>query len=188
MTFDDLTGIVAGVCKRADVVTVSKLATVEVEKGASLFSSFERSAMLTAIAKAADRAGGSNDQKFSRFLQDPGNLLYRRWAMIRADATELAKRSTLLDDVAKTRAAGDGDLGTRAIGGREAFAVGPGSQGARPNAASRMIEQIIREKRTAAPWMSEAELRAYAEAMNRELERAARSKQERSRPGTLERI
>jgi hypothetical protein len=49
-----------------------------------------------------------------------------------------------------------GALGARAIGGREAFAVGGGSQSARPNAASRMIEQIIREKRTAAPWMTDA--------------------------------
>jgi len=32
-----------------------------------------------------------------------------------------------------------------------------------------MIEQIIRKKRTAAPWMSEEELKAYAEAMNRTL-------------------
>jgi len=144
--------------------------------------------MLTAVAKAQDHGGGPDDRVSSKFLQDPANLLYRRWALLPPDLGELRKRDSLLDDeVTKTHATGDGALGARAIGGREAFAAGTGSQGARPNAASRMIEQIIREKRTAAPWMSDGELRAYAEAMSRELERAARGKQERTRPGTLER-
>jgi hypothetical protein len=175
LTMDDLTGIADTICKRADAMTVAKLAAFETAQGGSRFSNFERASMIGAIAKASDQRGGSDDQRFSRFLQDPGNLLYRRWALLPPDLGELRKRDSLLDDeVTKTRAAGDDALGARAIGGREAFAAGTGSQGARPNAASRMIEQIIREKRTAAPWMSDGELRAYAEAMSRELERAAR--------------
>jgi hypothetical protein len=48
-------------------------------------------------------------------------------------------------------------------------------------------ERIVTDKRNAAPWMSEEELDRYATEMKVALERAARGKQERSRPGTLER-
>jgi hypothetical protein len=189
MTMDDLTGVVSNICKRADGITVTKLATVEVEKGASLFSSYERSAMLTAIAKASDRGGGSDDRVFSRFLQDPGNLLFRQWALLPVDVAELRKRSTLFDDViAKARAAGDGDLGTRAIGGREAFAVGAGERGDRRTEADALRERIIADKRAGAPFMTDEQLARYADGMLAELERAPRGKQERARPGTLERV
>jgi hypothetical protein len=165
LTVDDLTGIADTVCKRADAITVGKLAAAEVKAGVSLFTSYERSAMLTAIAKAQDRGGGSDDQKTSRFLQDPANLLYRQWALLRADATELAKRNNLLDDVAKTRAAGDGAGGSRALGGRVAFAVGAGSAGVKPTEADRLREQVIRDQKVARPWLTAAELEAYADSM-----------------------
>ena len=48
-----------------------------------------------------------------------------------------------------------------------------------------MRERIVADKRTASPWMSQAELEAYAEAMERELERAGRAK---AKPGTMERV
>jgi hypothetical protein len=188
MTMDDLTGVVSNICKRADGITVTKLATFEVGQGGSRFSSFERASMIGAIAKAQDCGGGSDDQKFSRFLQDPGNMLLRQWAMLPADVAELSKRADLFDDViAKARAAGDGVMGTRAIGGREAFAVGAGERGAARTEADARREEIIANKRTAAPFMTEAQLGRYADDMLAELERVARGKQERARPGTLER-
>jgi hypothetical protein len=192
MTLDDLTNVVSTISKRADAVTVNKLATFEVGQGGSRFSSFERATMVGAIAKAKDRGAGSDDQKFSRFLQDPDNTLLRQWALLPADLAELGKRSTLFDDViGKARASGDGDLGTRALaghtGGRTVLAVGAGSAGAKPTESDALRDQIIREKRTAAPWMSDEQLGRYATGMLAELERAARGKQERSRPGTLER-
>jgi hypothetical protein len=68
--------------------------------------------------------------------------------------------------------------GARAL----ATAVQPGAGKGDP-----LRERIIADKRTAAPWMTEAELDRYAAEMARELDRAARGKQERARPGTLER-
>jgi hypothetical protein len=50
-----------------------------------------------------------------------------------------------------------------------------------------LLRADVGEKRTAAPWMTEEELGRYATGMLAELERAARGKQERTRPGTLER-
>jgi hypothetical protein len=170
MTMDDLTGIAETICKRADAVTIKKLAMAEIGRGASLFSSFERSAMLTAVAKANDRGGGSDDQKTSRFLQDPANLLYRQWALLQADVGALAKRDTLLDDVvAKTRAAGDGAGGAAAIGGqtggRTVFEVGAGSASNKPTEADALREQVIRDQTAARPWLTSAELQAYADSM-----------------------
>jgi hypothetical protein len=158
MTFDDLTGIAETICKRADAVTVTKLAATEAERGASLFSSFERSAMLTAIAKANDRGGGSDDRVFSKLLQDPGNLLYRQWALLRADATELAKRNSLLDDVAKTRAAGDGAGGAAAIVGRTAFAAHPG---AGKTEADKLRDAEIERQMRSGRWQSVEEAARY---------------------------
>jgi hypothetical protein len=188
-TVDDLTAIAETICKSADPKTVvAKLAATEIDRGASLFTSYERSVMLTAVAKAQDRGGGPDDRVFSKFLQDPGNLLYRQWALLPADVAALRKRDSLLDAlVAKTRAAGDG-VGTRAAGGREAFAVGAGERGATRTEADALRDRIIANKRAGAPFMSEAALSRYADDMLAELERAARGKQERARPGTLERV
>jgi hypothetical protein len=77
------------------------------------------------------------------------------------------------------------DPSVRAVGDDEARAVGPGSQGVRSNAASRLIEQIVREHRVAHPWKTEEQLRAYGQAMARELERHAEAK---GKPGTMERV
>jgi hypothetical protein len=171
----------------------TKLATTEVDRGASLFSSFERSAMLTSLAKAADRGGGSDHQKASRFLQDPGNLLFRQWALLHADATELAKRDTLLDDVvAKTRAAGDGAGGARALGGqtggRTVLAVGTGSAGSKATEADKEREAAIEQQMRLGRWQTVEEAARYIDGLQAELDRMARRKQTIARPGTMERI
>jgi hypothetical protein len=46
-------------------------------------------------------------------------------------------------------------------------------------------ERIIRDKQFASPFMDQAALERYADGMLAELERVARGKQERARPGTL---
>jgi hypothetical protein len=51
-----------------------------------------------------------------------------------------------------------------------------------------MRERIIRDKRFASPFLNQGQLERYADAMVAELERVARGKQERARPGTLESI
>jgi hypothetical protein len=71
-----------------------------------------------------------------------------------------------------------------ATGGRAlATAVKPGAGKGDP-----LCEQIVADKRTAAPWMSEEELNRYAAAMAAEIDRVTRGKQERARPGTLENV
>ena len=50
-SMDDLTAVADTICKSADPKTVvTKLAAAEVNAGASLFTSYERSVMLTAVA------------------------------------------------------------------------------------------------------------------------------------------
>jgi hypothetical protein len=182
LTMDDLTEVADTICKSADPKTVAKPAEAEVNRGTSVFTSYERSAMLTAVVKVHDGGGECSDRVFSKFLQDPGNLLFRQWALLQPDVEALAKRNTRLDDVvAKTRAAGDGAGGAAAIGGREALAVGRGSQGARRTEADKLREQVIRDQRIARPWLTSAELEAYADRMVA----AVRS---RPKEGTRERI
>jgi hypothetical protein len=180
---DDLTAIAETICKSADPKTVvAKLAATEIDRGASLFTSYERSVMLTAVAKSQDRGGGSDDKVFSKFLQDPANLLYRRWALLHADRTELAKRDTLLDDtVAKVSAPG----AAPAIAGPTAFAVRPG---AGKTEADKLREAEIERQMRSGRWQTVEEAARYVDGLQTELERMARAKQQRSRPGTLERV
>jgi hypothetical protein len=186
MTMDDLTGIAETICKRADAITVGKLAATEVERGASLFSSFERSAMLTAIAKAADRGGGSDNQKASRFLQDPANLLFRQWALLQPDVGALSKRDTLLDDVvAKTRAPG----AAPALGGQRVYPRGTGAvlPVNKPTEADKEREAAIEQQMRLGRWQTVEEAARYIDGLQAEVERMARVKQQRARPGSLER-
>jgi len=67
-------------------------------------------------------------------------------------------------------------LGNREVGGEVGQTVGAGERGGKPNAASQMIEQIIRDKRTVAPWTTEEQLARYTDAMLAQLDRAARGK------------
>jgi hypothetical protein len=59
---------------------------------------------------------------------------------------------------------------------------------ARGEKANPLREQIVRDKAVASPFLSQEQLAAYADAMVAELERMARGKQERARPGTLENV
>jgi hypothetical protein len=176
MTMDDLTGIVSNICKRADGKTVAKLAAYEVGQGGSRFSSFERASMIGSVAKAAGGTG-SDDQKFSRFLQDPGNTLLRQWALLPADVGELAKRSTLFDDVIAKAAP---------LTGERALAT----QTQSPGKVDPLRERIIRDKAVGSPFLSQEQLARYADEMMEHLNGLARGKQERSRPGggTLENV
>jgi hypothetical protein len=194
LTMDDLTTVADTLCKRADAKTISKLAAAEVERGGSIFTNYERSVMLTAVAKAQDRGGGSDDRAFSKFLQDPGNLLFRQWALLPANVAELRKRDSLLDDaVAKTRAAGDGAGGARALGGDRVY---PRVTGAvlpvnRPTEADKEREAAIDQQMRLGRWQTVEEAARYVDGLQAELERMARAKQERARPGrpsTLERV
>jgi hypothetical protein len=49
-------------------------------------------------------------------------------------------------------------------------------------------ERVIRDKAVASPFLNQEQLEAYADAMCAELDRSARGKQERARPGTLENV
>jgi hypothetical protein len=186
LTMDDLTGVVAKVCATADTITVNKLAVAEVAEGASLFSSFERSAMLTAIAKVSDRGGGSDDQKASRFLQDPDNRLLLRWSLLHANPS-IAKRDTLFDDVvAKNRAPG----AAPAIGGQRVY---PRLTGAalpvnNPTEAEKLRYAEIKRQMQTGRWQSVEEAARYVDGLQAELDRMGRAKQQRARPGTLERV
>jgi hypothetical protein len=59
---------------------------------------------------------------------------------------------------------------------------------ARGEKADPLRERIIRDKAVGSPFLSQEQLAAYADAMVAELERLVRGKQERGRPGTLQRI
>jgi hypothetical protein len=182
LTMDDLTAVADTLCKSADAKTISKLAAAEVNAGASLFSSFERASMLGAIAKVHGQGGGSDAQILSRFLQNPDNRLLLKWSLLHADTTALAKRDTLLDDtVAKVSSPG----AAPAIGGRTAFAVRPGA--AKTEADKQRDAEIERQMRSGR-WQSVEEAARYVDGLDRELERMARAKQERARPGTLDRV
>lgn len=183
LTMIDLTAAVREIVEKSDARTATKLAEAEIGRGASVLSSYERSAIVTAIAKAHDRGKAGDDQKAARFMA--ANNLFFKWAMLRADVAELAKRDTLLDDTfTKTVSLG----AAPALGDREALAVGRGSQGAKPTEADRLRERIIADKMTAAPWMTAEQLGTYATGMLAELDRLARTKQNQTRPGTLERV
>jgi hypothetical protein len=187
MTMNDLTNIASSICKRADAITVKQLAAVEVEKGASLFTSFERSAMLTAVAKAADRGGGSDDQKTSRFLQDPANRLLLNWSLLHADTTALAKRDTLLDDtVDKVSSPGAAPaLGGQRVYPRVTGAVLPVNK---PTEADKLREAAIEQQVRLGRWQTVEEAARYVDGLQAELDRMARRKQTLARPGTMDRI
>jgi hypothetical protein len=183
LTIDDLTDAVLSISKRVDPVTLNKLAAYEIAQGSSRFSNFERASMIGAIAKAAGGAG-SDDQRFARFLQAPENTQLRRWALLHPDKAELAKRATLLDDsVTKVSSPG----AAPAIGGREALAVGRGSQGSKPTEADKLREAAIEQQMRLGRWQTVEEAARYVDGLEAELQRMARGKQERARPGTLER-
>jgi hypothetical protein len=88
----------------------------------------------------------------------------------------------------KTRAAGDGNLGVRALGGREAFAVGRGSQGSKPTEADKVREAAIEQQMRLGRWKTVEDAARYVDGLQAELNRMARAKQQRSRPGTLDRV
>jgi hypothetical protein len=184
LTVDDLTAIADTLYKSADAKTISKLAATEVDRGASLFTSYERSVMVTAIAKAQDRGGGPDDRVFSKFLQSPENLLYRQWALLQPDVAEISKRDTLLDDVAKVSSPG----AAPALGGRTAFAVGRGSAGSKATEADKEREAAIEQQMRLGRWRTVEEAARYIDGLEAELHRMAENKQRRARPGTLERV
>jgi hypothetical protein len=125
------------------------------------------------------------------FLQDPGNLLFRQWALLQPDVGALAKRDTLLDDVvAKTRAAGDGAGGAAALGGQRVY---PRVTGAvlpvnKPTEADKEREAAIEQQMRLGRWQTVEEAARYVDGLQAEVERMARAKQQRARPGTLERV
>jgi hypothetical protein len=176
----DLTGTVEALIYKGDRTPIAKIAAAEVARGISVFSSFERSAMIGALAKRQGDAKLSDAQKISRFLQYPDNRELLKWSLLRADVELISKRASLLDDTLGKR--DHVSLEPAMVGGREATAVN------RPRAADAARQRIIDEKRTAAPFMTDEQLERYADGMQAELDRMARAKQERARPGTLERV
>jgi len=174
------------VLKTLDAASITRLADEELEKGASCFSQSDRQKMWEAVLAPGSYPGPARDVLVAKGFKHPSGIRFLKWSLLpvadehAADAFE-ADHAALGKRVDKGGAIGPpgplASLQPLQVGGIDAFRTGGSPRGGnsrtdQPTEADRLRDQIVRDQQVARPWMSTAQLEAYADNMTAAVEQA----------------